>query len=60
MAQFKVLQKSFIDNAIREEGDIVEYDGEPGSNLEPLAKPRRARAAADLAEIAEQDPSAIV
>lgn len=32
--KYRVLTKSFINNAIREEGDIVEYDGKPGSNLE--------------------------
>lgn len=34
MAQYKVLAKSFINNTIVEEGDIVEYDGKPGTNLE--------------------------
>ena len=34
--KYRVLTKSFINNAIREEGDIVEYDGKPGSNLEPV------------------------
>ncbi len=34
MPTYRVLAKSFINNAIREEGDIVEYDGKPGSNLE--------------------------
>lgn len=36
MAQYRVLKKSFIGNHLREEGDIVEYDGKPGSNLEPV------------------------
>lgn len=34
MAIYLVLQKSFINNAIREEGEQVEYDGKPGSNLQ--------------------------
>lgn len=34
MAKYRVLSKSFINNAIAEEGDVVEYDGKPGSNLE--------------------------
>lgn len=34
MAKYRVLSKSFINNAIVEAGDVVEYDGEPGSNLE--------------------------
>jgi len=40
MAQYKVLAKSFINNAIREEGEIVEYDGRPGSNLELIESDR--------------------
>lgn len=32
--KYRVLAKSFIGNGIREEGDIVEFDGKPGSNLE--------------------------
>jgi len=34
MATYLVLQKSFINNAIREEGEQVEYDGKPGLNLQ--------------------------
>jgi len=34
MPTYRVLAKSFINNAIREEGEIVEYDGNAGSNLE--------------------------
>lgn len=34
MPTYLVLQKSFINNAIREEGEHIEYDGKPGSNLE--------------------------
>lgn len=36
MAQYKVLELSFIDNKIVQEGAIVEYDGEPGPNLAPI------------------------
>jgi len=45
MATYRVLEKSFIGNAIREEGDIVEYDGEPSPNLELVkpAKPGKAK-----------------
>lgn len=43
MAQYKVLQKSFINNNIVEEGDIVEYDGKPGTNLEPMKSKRSAK-----------------
>lgn len=34
MAKYRVLTKSFINNTIVEAGDVVEYDGKPGSNLE--------------------------
>jgi len=34
MAKCRVLEKSFINNAIREEGDIVEFEGRLGANLE--------------------------
>ena len=40
MAQYKVLQKSFINNNIVEEGEIVEYEGKPGANLELLKSKR--------------------
>ncbi len=33
MPKYLVLEKSFINNGIREEGEIVEYDTRPGSNL---------------------------
>jgi len=39
MAQYRVLQKSFINNAIVEEGAIVEYDGESSDNLELIPEP---------------------
>jgi len=42
MAQYKVLQKSFINNHIVEEGETIEYDGPVGSNLE-LISPKRAQ-----------------
>ena len=34
MAQYKVLKTSFINNALLQEGEFVEYDGEPADNLE--------------------------
>lgn len=41
MPKYYVLAKSFINNTIVEVGEIVEYDGKPGSNLElvPESKP---------------------
>jgi hypothetical protein len=43
MAKYRVKEKSFINNVLVEEGAIVEYDGEPSDNLEPVSK--RAKAA---------------
>lgn len=34
MAQYRVLETSFINNSIVEEGAIIEYDGQPSENLE--------------------------
>lgn len=34
MPKYKVLAKSYINNTIVEEGEIVEYNGKPGSNLQ--------------------------
>lgn len=34
MPKYYVLTKSFINNTIAEAGEVVDYDGKPGSNLE--------------------------
>lgn len=44
MPQYKVLEKSLIGNEIFEEGAIVDYDGYPSGNLEPLCDEGRAKA----------------
>ena len=46
MAKYKVLEKSFINNAIVEEGAVVEYDGEASNNLE-LIDEKKPKAKAD-------------
>ena len=38
MAQYRVTEKSFLDGVIRNEGDIIEYNGEVGPNLVPVKK----------------------
>jgi hypothetical protein len=43
MPKYRVLTKSFIDNHLREEGDVVDYDGYPSDNLEPLDDEGRAK-----------------
>lgn len=44
MAQYRVLAKSFINDTIVEEGEIVNYDGKPGANLELVVKAEAAPA----------------
>jgi hypothetical protein len=46
MPKYRVLERSFINNGLREEGDIVEYDGKAGSNLELVDAPAEAEAPA--------------
>ncbi|GAB6966351.1 hypothetical protein JCM25156A_03880 [Komagataeibacter kakiaceti JCM 25156] len=36
MAKYKVLTRSYIGGKIREAGEVIEYGGNPGSNLEPM------------------------
>lgn len=43
MPRYKVLEKSFINNTVYEEGAIVEYDGIPSENLE-LVTGKKAKA----------------
>jgi hypothetical protein len=64
MAQYRVLEVSFIDNSVRQPGDIVEFDGAPSTNLEPVdsaakkaAKAAEAAAAAAAADPAPADPN---
>lgn len=36
MAKYKVLERSFLNNRLHEAGDIINYDGTPAANLEPV------------------------
>lgn len=38
MPKYRVLVRSFINNGLREEGEIVDYEGKVGSNLELIEK----------------------
>lgn len=59
MAQYRVLQRSFVNNALLEEGAIVEYDGEPSDNLELIkASKKSAKAEAAVTEEAPADAEA--
>lgn len=53
MAQYEVLEKSFINNRIVEAGEVVEYDGEPGPNLKAFKKGKKVEAPADQAEVVD-------
>ena len=57
MAQYRVLKDSFIGNSLVKEGDVVDYDGTPGDNLEPVDK--AAKAAAKVAAKAEADAALV-
>lgn len=50
MPKYRVLTKSFINNAIVEEGDLVDYDGEASENLELVEPAKVARKKASGAE----------
>ena len=36
MKKYTVIEKSFINNKLCEPGEIVDYDGEASSNLQPI------------------------
>lgn len=40
MAKYMVLEKSYINFELVEEGAIIEFDGEPGANLELVDEPK--------------------
>jgi hypothetical protein len=55
MPKFRVAHTSFIDNRLVHEGDIVDYDGEPSDNLEPVDKAAKKLAAATNTPEAEAE-----
>lgn len=54
MPRYRVLQKSFIGNRIVEDGEVVEYDGEPSGNLELIEQPKQAKGKKAEAAAADQ------
>lgn len=62
MAKYRVLTTSFIGNAIVAEGTVIDFDGVPHDNLEPLdAQAEEAveqSAQSDMADIARQKAAA--
>ncbi len=50
MARYKLLAKHFINNSIHDEGEIIEFDGKPGSQMELVVeddKPKKGKKGAD-------------
>lgn len=47
MAKYKLLEKSFINGSLRPAGEIVEYDGKAGKNLELVKERGRPKANPD-------------
>ena len=61
MTKYRVKTKSFINHGLVEEGEIVEYDGVPGDNLEPLDEEGREASQgfdADAESLARQQEAA--
>lgn len=62
MAKYRVLTKSFINHALVEEGEIIDYDGVPHENLEPMDPPAQKAAKetkkADTKALARQKAAA--
>jgi hypothetical protein len=56
MPKYRVLEKSFINNTIAEEGEIVEYSGKAGRNLELVEdEPAPKRKSTKTAEESSED-----
>jgi hypothetical protein len=53
MASYRVLEKSYINNSIVEEGAVVEFDGIPADNLEALDQAAEQAAAAAVTSKAD-------
>jgi hypothetical protein len=63
MPKYRVLEKSFINNSIVDEGKIIDFDDKPGSNLEPIDAQGEALAKSvptgvDVTDLARQKVSA--
>lgn len=57
MPQYRVLHTSFINNAIVQEGAVIDYDGEAGPNLELIKGKKGKATAAEPAADGEQAPA---
>jgi hypothetical protein len=62
MAKYRVITTSFINNSLVAEGAVIDYDGVPSSNLEPMDKSAEVAAgqsdAANAESIARQKAAA--
>lgn len=45
MPKYRILAPTFINNALAQEGDVVDYDGKPGSTLELIESEKPAKPA---------------
>lgn len=58
MPQYRVLKKSYIHDRLFEPGEIVEWEGEPGDNLEPLGQEKRPPEPSRITGMPGPDPAA--
>lgn len=58
MPKYRVLEQSFINNVLVNLGDVIEFDGVPGSNLEPIDKAAKAAASSPEAVAANSPETA--
>lgn len=57
MAKYRVKEKSYIGTRICEAGDVVDYDGKPGSNLEPVEEePPKAVKGGKVSKLLKDEP----
>jgi len=56
MAKYKLLEKSYINGALRPAGEIVEYDGKAGRNLELVKERGRPKGKPDFSDEVEDLP----
>lgn len=59
MPKFRVLETSFIGDKLVHPGDVVDFDGKYGSNLEPLEPIKKAKAPKAEEPAQTEDPAAV-
>ena len=56
MPKYRVLEKCFVDNHLRQEGDVIDYSGPPYSFLEPVVKAESKAVQPAIAKPVAQEP----